>query len=179
MAAFDPRDRAEVDAARGNAGYGGGRPDPRDPRGGAMDSRLANPRTSSFPIASGPFSAQNLAALGNALLPGGVIRTGLGIGPGFNTTIGTSRSYEYDPTNRDRMLPQGASALYPNIGPGGQKLPWRTMAANPAMFMPRFQAAPRQPAPMAQAPGMFLQSGLPGYGTFRPGYNFTGPGGAF
>lgn len=29
---------------------------------------------------------------------------------------------------------------------------------------------------MSHMPGMMLQSGLPGYGTFRPGYDFWGPG---
>lgn len=41
-------------------------------------------------------------------------------------------------------------------------------------------AQPQQKYPMfMQAPGQQLNSGLPGYGTFRPGYQFIGPGGQF
>lgn len=59
-------------------------------------------------------------------------------------------------------------AFFASRGMGGIPAP---AAAKPA---PAVKPAPA----MAQAPGMFMQSGLPGYGTFRPGYSFMGPGGA-
>lgn len=69
-----------------------------------------------------------------------------------------------------------------SFGAGGYNSVLRQWQAQQQGMRPRQQqaAAPQRPipfmTPMQQVPGRMLSSGLQGYGTFRPGYNFiSGP----
>ena len=165
MAAFDPRDRGEVDAAKGWAGYGGDRAAGlgHDNR---FDSRLQNSR---YQPSRGVARPATLGNIGTAL---GMFGPGLAIkGPamigGWDPYSGPQAphtNFSYDGPNR---FAQGQGG--PQMG--GQ------MPFMPPQQRQMFMPPPQRPQqPMGYQPGMQMNSPLQGYGAFRPGYNFiNGP----
>jgi hypothetical protein len=193
MPAFDPRDRDEVGAARGNAGYGGGGRTGGMGGGGGVNSRTVNPRTTGTPVASGPFSAQNIAALANTLAPGGYARTALGIGPSFDTTMGSGTHYGYDGSNMAGTARMGAGVSSGTVDPMRQKILDQLIQMNPKWAdvlrahgqMPT-PTAPQAPATAPQTPpGLAPQTvpaatlggpvpGLADYKMNAPAYGYFG-----
>jgi hypothetical protein len=139
-----------------NGGFGGG-------MGGLNARRSVNP-TPSYDM-----SLHNMRAL-SGMLPGpgmaiNAAKMAMGLGPQFEGPRGTINGPgDYDGPNR-------FATLGSNINPGQRQ------GLNLAQtFRPKPTGAVKMPQqnPMMRRPGLQMNSGLQGYGTFRPGYSFIG-----
>ncbi len=93
-----------------------------------------------------------------------------GYGPNFTGYRGMVNG----PGDYDNKGMTGAGLLS-----GGMPNAYQQMMAQ-RLQQPRPQAPTNPVASLfTRAPGQYLSGGLPGYGTFRPGYNFLGAGSAF
>lgn len=126
---------------------------------------------------------------------------GMALGGAFGVPlVGTVTDYLSKMAGRPLEMSMGPSVFgggpsyggtAPGMGPsmanrfgntGARDFGAAAMAARPSPPMApttRPAAPPAPPRPMSWSSGAQLSSGLPGYGTFRPGYSFVGPGGAF
>lgn len=122
-------------------------------RGPTMDSRARNPRYSQRPIATGPMSLHNMAALANLAAPGGSLRAALGIGPQYEgVTPRSGTGYDYDSPNR---LGQGQFNGNPMAMSGLHRLLLARMMSQPRPAV----AAPVAPAnPFSLALQTLLQA---------------------
>lgn len=147
MAAFDPRDRGEVSAAKGNAGYGGGYSGNRGGNAPQGENALSFGRYTPNPTVGYPATMRNLAlGINGALSPMGTLASNIaGIAPGYTGPSYSTRGFDYDPTNRAGQ--QDASA-----GGNGLGLRWAGLQKilQDRGLIPGGPAAPQ--APVAPAP---------------------------
>lgn len=186
MAGFDPRDRGEVGAAKGNAGYGGG-----GRRGGEGGTGFGggipdfSPRRTPNRTPSYQATPENIAKLVGRGIPGPGMIAGAGLDiaggrPGFSGFTGNKMGPgDYDSKNFMGQQMFGAGLRGMQGGrPGAVYTPQYLRALLAQQQGRRQQPMPSAPKPMftmGQAPGMNLQSGLLGYSMFRPGYDFITP----
>jgi hypothetical protein len=137
-----------------NGGFGGG-------MGGLNARRSVNP-TPSYDM-----SLHNMRAL-SGMLPGpgmaiNAAKMAMGLGPQFEGPRGTINGPgDYDGPNRFATLGSNINPLKAlNLAAALKPKPTGAVKTAPVN-------------PMMSQPGLNLSSGLAGYGTYRPGYNFIG-----